>query len=55
MLVTPALFGSDSAGHYSHPLLFGGFPTKVKVEVILRLAIYRQIFHIGIKPLETHN
>jgi hypothetical protein len=55
MLVTPALLGSDSAGAHSHSLLFAGFPTKVKVEVTLRLEVYRQTFHLGVKPLETHD
>jgi hypothetical protein len=26
----------------------------VKVKVILRLAVFRQSVHIGLKPLETH-
>jgi hypothetical protein len=27
---------------------------KVKVKVTLRLAVYRQSVHLGVKPLETH-
>jgi hypothetical protein len=26
----------------------------VRVRVVLRLAVYRQLFHLGAKPLETH-
>jgi hypothetical protein len=55
MLITLALLGSDSAGTHSHSLLFEGFPTKVKVEATLRLAVYRQTFHLGVKPLENHD
>jgi hypothetical protein len=28
---------------------------KVKVKVTLRLAVYRQSIHLGVKPLETHD
>jgi hypothetical protein len=28
---------------------------KVKVKVTLRLAVYRQSVHLGVKPLETHD
>jgi hypothetical protein len=27
---------------------------KVKVKVTLRLAVYRQSVHLGVKPLENH-
>jgi hypothetical protein len=28
---------------------------KVKVKVTLRLAVYRQSIHLGVKPVETHD
>jgi hypothetical protein len=28
---------------------------KVKVEVTLRLAVYRQLVRLGVKPLEAHD
>jgi hypothetical protein len=28
---------------------------KVKVKVTLRLAVYHQSVHLGVKPLETHD
>jgi hypothetical protein len=41
-------------------LLPGEYPAqkpqlKVKVKVTLRLAAYSQSFHLGVKPLETHD
>jgi hypothetical protein len=57
------MLGSESHGARDRILLSNGpgsFQTPkpeslVRVRVTLRLAVYRQSVHLGVKPLETHD
>jgi hypothetical protein len=52
-----ASYDSQGYGGGIRPRLHTGLTNyvKVKVKVTLRLAVYRQSVHIGVKPLETHD
>jgi hypothetical protein len=47
--------GYSSGSVLNSSLNGGSLPTELKVEVTLRLAVYRQSVRLGIKILETHD
>jgi hypothetical protein len=48
-LFSTVILGFKSNVTHGHILL-----SQVEVKVTLRLAVYRQSLHLGVKPLETH-
>jgi hypothetical protein len=65
-LASTMILGSESYGTHDHILLSDGSESlqtvgwlhskvKVKIEVTLRLAVYRQTVRFGVKPLETED